>query len=118
MENEVRFQVETKKTQIARRPKVGKDGALVVYVTKRHYRVFMYIASRILGKPTYTPSYQEVADSCGYKNRDSAYRAVLAIAEHGLLTTDIGRTRSIQVTEQGEAVFHQWKAAEEKRKPK
>jgi SOS-response transcriptional repressor LexA len=112
MENQTRFIVETTPTQIARRPKRAKDGAMEVYVTRRQHRVFMYVSGLV--QSGYTPSYQEVADACGYKTRDSAYRAVRSIAEHGLLTTDVRRTRSIQLTETGRLVYEQW-AAKKKR---
>lgn len=87
-----------------------------VYVSRRHYRVFMYVASLVLQKRSYTPSYQEIADACGYRDRSIAYRAVLGLGEHGLLTTDVRRTRSIQVTEQGETVYRQWKAIEDRKR--
>jgi hypothetical protein len=106
---ETRFIVETSKSQVPRRPKLARDGSMQVYVSRRHYAVFMYIASKVLGKPSYTPSYQEIAEVCGYRNRDGAYRAVLALGELGLLTTDVRRARSVQLTEQGEQVYGQWK---------
>lgn len=116
MENEILYKVETRPTQVARRPKKAKDGSLVVWLTRKHYAVFMYVAQRVLAKPSFTPSYQEIADFCGYKNRDSAYKAVRIIAENGLLSTDLRQARSIKVTEAGETAYRAWLAAEEKRR--
>lgn len=108
MPHEIKFIVENSKGQRARRPHVTRTGKLLVYLTRRHYRVFMFIAERILEERD-APSYQEIADWAGYTNRDSALRAVRTISELGLLATDVNRARSFRITKQGEAVYRQWK---------
>lgn len=108
MEKRLRFIVEKSHSQRARQQKTLPDGVVEVYVSRRHKDVFMFVAGSVIDLRG-VPTYDEIAEMCGYKNRDSALRAVWKLADYGLLRTSVRRARSIEVTPAGETIYRQWK---------
>jgi SOS-response transcriptional repressor LexA len=47
------------------------------------------------GRYGYGPSYQEISDGLGMKNKSGAFRIVDLLCERGLLKKHTGRTRSV-----------------------
>jgi len=114
MNRVVRHIVEEDETQVARRPKLRKDGSVDVYVTRRFARILAYIAE--MKAVDDQPSYDDIAKNCGYSSYKPAAYAVKQLADMGLLTTAKRRARSIKLTREGMKVYEDWRECEEKKR--
>jgi len=63
-------------------------------VTKRQKQCLDFIMN-FWGRYGYGPSYQEISDGLGMKNKSGAFRIVDLLCERGLLKKHTGRTRSV-----------------------
>lgn len=106
-----RFVVIERDSQIAPRP-TYKDGVDIVPITRRHWKAFMYLASSILDRD-YRPTFTEVMEFCGYDTPMGGRLAVKRLERYGLVSTGgppgTKQSRSTTITEEGKAVWKDWK---------
>lgn len=97
------YSIEATETRRARRQRTLKDGSVEIFIPRRHARVLKFIGQSV--ENGRAPTFREIQDGCKYGTPTGARRAVLSLAECGLVETNIRESRSTRLTDEGFKVF-------------